>query len=206
MYSFSFNLCHQTQKIILLNFISTSSAMACPFFTMSLKGCDLGVLLLQYNFNYQGPNPSKAKNAALVLSVIEMFAFMFKMHFLDCSWTFNRMTVLKWTVCKVRSRKLSICIQRASDTILYMVGCTCMHRWGTGNHWATELREEFWKVKYTNILKDLVLTVGARTKSQWQTVLSLSGTYRHFKIFSILCEKRAKSSLIKSTRQTPTSR
>lgn len=205
MYSFSFNLCHQTQKII-LNFISTSSAMACPFFTMSLKGCDLGVLLLQYNFNYQGPNPSKAKNAALVLSVIEMFAFMFKMHFLDCSWTFNRMTVLKWTVCKVRSRKLSICIQRASDTILYMVGCTC--------HAQMRNRESLGYRAERGVLEGQVhkhpqgfgVTVGARTKSQWQTVLSLSGTYRHFKIFSILCEKRAKSSLIKSTRQTPTSR
>lgn len=99
--------------------------MAYLSFTMSVKGCDLAVSLLQYNFNYQGSNPSKAKNAALVLSVIEMFAFMFKMQFLDCSWTFNRMTVLKWTVCKVRSRKLSMCIQRVSDTILYMVVCTC---------------------------------------------------------------------------------
>lgn len=54
--------------------------------------------------------PAKKKNAVLVLSVIEMFAFTFKMHFLGYSWTFHRMTMLKWTVCKVRSRRLSICI------------------------------------------------------------------------------------------------
>jgi len=49
------------------------------------------------------------------------------------------------------------------------------------------------------------VTVGARGKSQWETVLSLSGTYRDFKIFFILYQNRAKSSLVKKARQAPTS-
>jgi len=98
------------------------------------KGRDLGASLLQCNFNYQGPNPREGKSAALVLSVIEMFAFTFKMHFLDCSWTFYRMTVLKWTVCKVRSRRLSICIN-----VCHTPFCTwrAVHahsqKWSSGN-------------------------------------------------------------------------
>lgn len=116
--------------------LSAKHSKGLSFLCHVSKGCDLGVSLLQCNFNYQGLNPSKAKNAALVLSVIEMFTFTFKMHFLDCSWTFYRMTVLKWTVCKVRSRRLSIWIN-----VCHTPFCTWhalhahRHKWTRKHSW-----------------------------------------------------------------------